>query len=116
MKSSEYSLTILYKTFAMNNVPGKRAFFILAQELIEPKFKTRPQPNWKLYGNPRSNGLRNNNDGDEYQVAVANGVFVQQGFSIRPDYLNAVTSVYKSSMKNLDFARDGVHATKYINE
>lgn len=49
-------------------------------------------------------------------MAVANGVFVQQGFSIRPDYQSAVLSVYKSNMKNLDFARDSGVATKYVNE
>ncbi len=76
----------------------------------------RPQPNWKLYGNQRTNSLRNSNDNDEYRVAVANGVFVQEGFSIRPDYQTAVLSVYKSHMKNLDFAREGTAATKYINE
>lgn len=78
------------------------------------EFITRPQPNWKLNGNARSNGP--NNDGDEYKVAVANGVFVQQGFSVRPDYQTAVQSVYKSNMKTLDFARDSVQATKFINE
>lgn len=79
---------------------------------------TRPQPNWKLYGNQqqRSNRPRNSNEGDEYKVSVANGVFVQQGFSIRPDYQSAVQSVYKSSMKNLDFARDSLSSTKYVNE
>lgn len=82
--------------------------------MTESKFITRPQPNWKLNGNPRSNG--HNNDGDEYKVAIANGVFVQQGFSVRPDYQSAVQSVYKSNMKTLDFARDSVQATKYINE
>ncbi|KAG4075008.1 hypothetical protein HA402_014587 [Bradysia odoriphaga] len=76
----------------------------------------RAQPNWKVYGGQRSNRLRNTNDGDEYKVSVANGVFVQQGFSIRPDYQSAVLSVYKSSMKSLDFTRDGVYATKYIND
>lgn len=80
-------------------------------------FMARPQPNWKLYGNQRPNGNRNvNDDGDEYKVAVANGVFVQQGFSIRPDYQSAVLSVYKSNMKNLDFARNSAQATRYVNE
>lgn len=77
-------------------------------------FITRPLPNWKLY-NPRSNA-RLQNDGDEYKVSVANGVFVQQGFSIRPDYQSAVQSVYKSNMQSLDFARDSAYATKFINE
>lgn len=79
-------------------------------------FITRTQPNWKLYGNPRSNEQRPRNDGDEYKIAVANGVFVQQGFSIRPDYQSAVLGVYKSNMKSLDFSGDSVQATKYINE
>lgn len=80
-------------------------------------FFTRPQTNWKAYGNPNSRLTDPKQyDGDEYKIAVANGVFVQQGFSIRPDYQNAVLNVYKSHMKNLDFARDSVQATKYINE
>lgn len=50
------------------------------------------------------------------KISIANGLFVQNGYSIRPDYQDAVLGVYHSTLKNLDFARNQGEATKYINE
>lgn len=77
----------------------------------------RPQNNWKVNRNPNShrNSGRSQN-GIEHKITVANGIFVQSGFSIRPDYRNAVLGIYKSSMENLDFANDLPAATRYINK
>lgn len=59
----------------------------------------------------------NKNDNETvHKITIANGLFVQNGFSIRPDYKNAVTDVYQSKMKNLDFLNDGYKSAKYINE
>lgn len=118
MRNSDYSSKTSHRTITVKLAPGNfvRVISIRIVKLTKNFTTPRPQPNWKLYGNQRPNRLRNDNDGDEYKVAVANGVFVQQGFSIRPDYQSAVLGVYKSNMQSLDFARDGTSATKYINE
>lgn len=50
------------------------------------------------------------------KIAIGNGVFVQDGFSIRPSYRQAVESVYKSTLSNLDFRRQGAQAMQYMNE
>lgn len=50
------------------------------------------------------------------KISIANGLFVQNGYSIRPDYQDAVLGVYHSTLKNLDFVRSNGDATKYINE
>lgn len=50
------------------------------------------------------------------KISVANGIFVQNGYSIRPDYQDAVQGVYHSSLRNLDFAHRPREATKFINE
>lgn len=52
----------------------------------------------------------------EHRITVANALFVQDGFSIRPDYSSAVKNAYDSKLKNLDFQRSGSAAVQYINE
>lgn len=51
-----------------------------------------------------------------HEIYVANGIFVQKDFSIRPNYKAAVQSVYKSELKNLDFRTQGQATAKYIND
>lgn len=50
-----------------------------------------------------------------HEIYVANGLFVQKGFSIRPSYRSAVQSVYQSELKELDFKNDGMGSSNYIN-
>lgn len=94
-------------------------FGILLEDLtsndLNP-FHQRPQNNWKINRNPSTSrhGARSLN-GIEHKITVANGIFVQSGFSIRPDYKSAVLGVYRSSMENLDFINDLTAATRYIN-
>lgn len=52
----------------------------------------------------------------EHRITVANGLFVQEGFPIRPDFNTAVTQTYNSKLKTLDFLQNGNAAVQYINE
>lgn len=52
----------------------------------------------------------------EQQISVANGIFFQNGYSIRPDYRNAMESAYKSTLQRLDFANKPELSTQYINK
>lgn len=49
-------------------------------------------------------------------ISIANGLFVQSGYSIRPDFQDAIQGVYHSVMKDLDFTQNPSEATRYINE
>lgn len=51
----------------------------------------------------------------EQQISIANGIFFQNGYSIRPDYQNAMESIYKSTLQRLDFANKPDLSTKFIN-
>lgn len=51
----------------------------------------------------------------DYRVSVANGLFVQNGYTLRPDYRSAVMDIYGSNLQTLDFERDAPAATEYIN-
>lgn len=49
------------------------------------------------------------------QISIVNGIFYQNGYSIRPDYQSAMESVYKSTLQRLDFANKPDLSTKFIN-
>lgn len=51
-----------------------------------------------------------------HEIYVANGLFVQKGFSIRDDYKSVVQSLYRSELKTLDFKGEPVKSAKYIND
>ncbi len=51
-----------------------------------------------------------------HQISIANGIFVQKGYSIRPDYKQSVESVYKGELKTLDFQEDAIGSTRFIND
>lgn len=73
---------------------------------------------WDILGRgQRRPSSRQANRTDEMQkIYVANGVFVQSGFSIRLDYKDVVESVYRSTLHTLDFIRNGQHAMEYLNK
>lgn len=56
-----------------------------------------------------------NNEDSQQQISIANGIFFQNGYSIRSDYRNAMESAYKSTLQRLDFANKPDLSTKYIN-
>lgn len=49
------------------------------------------------------------------QISVANGIFFQNGYSIRDDFRSAIESAYKSTLQRLDFANKAELSSKYIN-
>lgn len=49
------------------------------------------------------------------QISIANGIFYQNGYSIRDDFRNAIESVYQSTLQRLDFANKPELSTKFIN-
>ncbi|GAB1866422.1 Leukocyte elastase inhibitor [Camponotus japonicus] len=49
------------------------------------------------------------------RIDSASGVFVQEGYPIRPEFLAISTNVYKSEVINLDFQRKGKEAENIIN-
>ena len=81
----------------------------------------RPMHNWQLNRSPsRSFGFtRRTTDPDpaeDQKISIANGVFLNNGYSLRPDYRDAVQNVYKSNIRNLDFLADPQGAARFINE
>lgn len=101
-------------------------FSLLIEDIIRDTpnpMHPRQQENWKLAFNSRVEPIRGvqsyrPNDGHEidHKISVANGIFVQNDYSLRPDYRSAVLGIYQSNIKNLDFAHDAAQSTKYINE
>lgn len=88
----------------------------VTKDKINPQHQ-RPQHNWKLSGeNSGRNNYQGNGNTVEHRITVANGLFVQNGFSIRPEYRSAVLGIYQSNIQNLDFSEDMEGSTKYINE
>lgn len=63
-----------------------------------------------------SRALTRTTDEMEHKIYVANGIFIQNGFSILPDYRTVVDSIYKSQLVTLDFAHKPQEAAQYINK
>lgn len=90
----------------------------LSREQANP-LHHRAQDYWQTHRMPMwTNGhhRRNANEPSNQQISIANGIFVQNGFSIRPDYVDAVQSTYKSTLNTLDFIRNAKLSTNAINE
>uniref|UniRef100_A0A6B2EJH8 Putative serine proteinase inhibitor n=1 Tax=Phlebotomus kandelakii TaxID=1109342 RepID=A0A6B2EJH8_9DIPT len=51
----------------------------------------------------------------DHRVSIINGLFVQNGYSIRPDYRSVVESIYKSEITELDFENHPEDAASFIN-
>lgn len=92
----------------------------LNRELPNPQHK-RSQDYWQLHRvvqRPFARRKANPFDEDDQsfqRISVANGIFVQNGFSIRSDYKDAIESTYKSTLQRLDFINKSQLSTKYIN-
>ena len=59
---------------------------------------------------------RQNQEHMEHITKVANGIFTQSGYSLNPDYLHSMNSIYNSALESLDFAGKPVESREYINE
>lgn len=60
--------------------------------------------------------LSQDSNGEKNTISVANAVFVQSGYSIRPDYKAAAEQIYKSEVKALDFKTKAKEAAEFITE
>lgn len=72
--------------------------------------RRRHQDVWRVQNNPLKNITHS-----EQQISVANGIFFQNGYSIRSEYRNGMESAYKSTLQRLDFANKPELSTTYIN-
>lgn len=72
--------------------------------------RRRHQDVWRIQRNPLKNITQS-----EQQISVANGIFFQNGYSIRSEYRNGIESAYKSTLQRLDFANKPELSTTYIN-
>lgn len=51
-----------------------------------------------------------------HKISIANGIFLQTGINLRPDYQSTVRRIYRSEISNLDFRQaSGMQARDYIN-
>lgn len=68
---------------------------------------------WKMQRTPMN---KYNKEAQSFQqISIANGIFYQNGYSIRPDFQTAMESAYKSTLQRLDFANKPELSTKFIN-
>lgn len=75
--------------------------------------RKRHQAFWKTQRNPIN---RDNQESySRQQISVANGIFFQNGYSVRPDYRSAMESAYNATLQRLDFANKPELSTTYIN-
>ncbi|XP_062138557.1 serine protease inhibitor 28Dc-like isoform X1 [Drosophila sulfurigaster albostrigata] len=49
------------------------------------------------------------------EVHIANGLFLQRGYSLNPDYRQAITQVYNSELQEVDFERQPATAKYAVN-
>lgn len=75
--------------------------------------RRRHQTEWKSQRTPVN--TFNIRKPTEQQISIANGIFYQNGYSIRPDYQIAMESIYFSTLQRLDFANKPDLSTKFIN-
>ncbi|CAD7079864.1 unnamed protein product [Hermetia illucens] len=51
-----------------------------------------------------------------HKISIANGIFLQTGINLRPNYQSTVRRIYRSEISNLDFRQaSGMQARDYIN-
>lgn len=108
-------------SFLSQNVWKIHEEFGLMIDDINQDQQRRSQYHWQMNRafNCHFCGRRSNsNSGDQrsfQRVSIANGIFVQNGYSLRPDYQEAILSVYKSTLQRLDFEKRSALSTEYIN-
>ncbi|KAM8715299.1 hypothetical protein ACLKA7_002364 [Drosophila subpalustris] len=94
-------------------------FGLMLRDVQQPTKQTtsprRQLDNWHNDSIKRSlrNYPRNRNAPQE--VHIANGLFVQQGYSLNPEYRQAITQIYNSELQVLDFETQPATARYHIN-
>lgn len=67
----------------------------------------------------KSRKFFNVKDGNEtivHQISVANALFLNKDFEIKPAYKTAAQTIYHSEVENLDFSTKSVEAKNTINK
>lgn len=54
--------------------------------------------------------------GDPFTLSISNGLWVQDGFNLRDEYVAEVTMYYSAAVRNLDFIADPDGSREIINE
>lgn len=49
------------------------------------------------------------------EVTMANGMYVQQGYPVKENYVKLIKLLYEGNVTNLDFSRNAQGATDSIN-
>lgn len=50
------------------------------------------------------------------KFSIANGLFIQQGYTIRDSYMNVAKTLYNCEIASLDFFADPSGAARHINK
>uniref|UniRef100_A0A336K6Z7 CSON002129 protein n=1 Tax=Culicoides sonorensis TaxID=179676 RepID=A0A336K6Z7_CULSO len=97
-------------------------FSQLLKEISNGNPRPRPQLPWKdAFFNPsesyRDNYAHRFESGhtENGKINIANGIFVQSGYTIRESYTNVAQNLYNCEIKNLDFFGDPSGSARYIN-
>uniref|UniRef100_A0A1I8MLJ0 Serpin domain-containing protein n=1 Tax=Musca domestica TaxID=7370 RepID=A0A1I8MLJ0_MUSDO len=80
---------------------------------------TRKRPNWFYTAakkNVRETASNRKTEQINHTINVANGLFVQEGYTLNPDYRQVIGSIYDSHLAQLDYKTKSREATKYINK
>ncbi|KAH8263290.1 hypothetical protein KR044_006883, partial [Drosophila immigrans] len=94
-------------------------FGLMLQDVQQPTKQTtspvRQLDNW--HNDSVRKSLRNypRNRSALMEVHVANGLFLQKGYSLNPDYRQAITQIYSSELQELDFEQQPASAKYAIN-
>ncbi|CAO1361197.1 unnamed protein product [Diamesa hyperborea] len=98
-------------------------FGFLLEDLVSNDLnytRARSQVPWRARASNsyinRANKAPKNNAIPNHTITVANGIFVQKGFSIRPEYNDAVKSVYNSEFRAMDFRSQPLESAKELNK
>ncbi|XP_055839512.1 serine protease inhibitor 28Dc-like [Episyrphus balteatus] len=91
----------------------------LLEDVMSNTFKTkrpRMESEWRSTPyNPNNYGKGGAKTPNEHTVRVSNGLFLQNGYSLKPDYVYAAQSVYRSEVTPLDFRTNQQDSKDYIN-
>lgn len=90
----------------------------IARDLPHPQRK-RPAFWEGVLGTPprrRPTNFNHNQQNETQRVAVGNGIFIQDDFSIRPEFRAAVENVYRSTLHQLDFDQRPFEAMDFMNQ
>lgn len=90
----------------------------------ENALRQRPQYGWKKkffsrypYDHDDAEHDARNLDSDQlHKIAVANGIFIQAGYSIRPDFMRIAQNTYNCELKTLDFHAEPQESARHIND